>query len=238
MDEARRQAEAGVQEGTVVVADEQTAARGRFDRVWISPVGANLSFSVILRPASSRLPQVNMAAALAVARAVEKTCGLTPSIKWPNDVRLGGRKVAGILVESVVGGGDAAYAVAGIGINVNFDTASSPEISSTATSIMIESGRRVDRGKVLRLALEGFDDLYGRVSSGGSLTQDWAEGLETLGRHVRVEWKELVVEGRAESVDEHGNLLLRTADGSTFTASAGEVTLQARNGYGIEGQDA
>ena len=237
MDEARRLAEAGVQEGTVVVAEEQTAARGRFDRVWISPVGVNLSFSVILRPASSRLPQVNMAAALAVSRAVERTCGLTPSIKWPNDVRLGGRKVAGILVESVVRGGDA-YALAGIGINVNFDTASSPEISSTATSIMVESGRRADRGKVLRLALEGFDDLYRTVSSGGSLTQDWAEGLETLGRHVRVEWKELVVEGRAESVDEHGNLLLRTADGSTFTASAGEVTLQARNGHGIEGQDA
>ena len=238
MDEARRLAEAGMPEGTVVLAEEQTAARGRFDRVWISPVGVNLSFSVILRPGPDRLPQVNMAAALAVSRAVERTCGLVPSIKWPNDVRLGGRKVAGILVESVVRSGDAAYAVAGIGINVNFDTASSPEIASTASSIMVESGRRADRGKVLRLALEGFDDLYGTVSSGGSLTRDWAEGLETLGRHVRVEWKELVVEGRAESVDEQGNLLLRMADGSTFTASAGEVTLQARNGHGIEGQDA
>ena len=238
MDEARRLAQAGEPEGTVVVAEEQTAARGRFDRVWISPVGANLAFSVILRPDPLLLPQVNMAATLAVSRAVEQTCGLTPSIKWPNDVRLGGRKVAGILVESVVRGGDAAYAVAGIGINVNFDTASSPEIASTATSIMVESGRRADRGKVLKLALEGFDDLYRSVSRGGSLTQDWAAGLETVGRHVRVEWKELVVEGRAESVDEHGNLLLRTADGTTFTASAGEVTLQARNGHGIEERNA
>ena len=238
MDEARRLAEVGEPEGTVVVAEEQTAARGRFDRVWISPVGVNLTFSVILRPDLRRLAQVNMAATLAVSRAVERTCGLTPTIKWPNDVRLGGRKVAGILVESVVRGGDAAYTVAGIGINVNFDTSSSPEIASIATSIMVESGRRADRGKVLKLALEGFDDLYRTVSSGGSLTEEWAERMETLGRHVRVEWKELVVEGRAESVDDHGNLLLRTVDGSIFTASAGEVTLQAHNGHGIEEQDA
>ena len=238
MDEARRLAEAGEAEGTVVVAEEQTAARGRFDRTWISPVGANLAFSVILRPDPDRLPQANMAATLAVSRAVEQTSGLTPSIKWPNDIRLGGRKVAGILVESVVHGGDAAYVVAGIGLNVNFDTSSSPEIASTATSIMIESGRMADRGKVLRLTLESFDDLYRTVSRGGSLTEEWAAGLETLGRHVRVEWKEFVVEGCAESVDEYGNLLLRTADGSTFTASAGEVTLQARNGNGIEERNA
>ena len=139
-------------------------------------------------------------------------------------------------MESVVRGGDAAYAVAGIGINVNFDTSSSSEIASTATSIMVESGRRADRGKVLKLALEGFDDLYRSVSRGGSLTQDWAAGLETLGRHVRVEWKELVVEGHAESVDEHGNLLLRTADGSTFTASQERLRFRPATGTESRGR--
>ena len=180
----------------------------------------------------------NMAATLAVSRAVEQTCGLTPSIKWPNDVRLGGRKVAGILVESVV----------------RAAMRRSQWRASASTSISTHHPRRRSRpqppaswsradagltgGRCSSLPLEGFDDLYRTVSNGGSLTQDWAAGLETLGRHVRVEWKELVVEGRAESVDEHGNLLLRTADGSAFTASAGEVTLQARNGHGIEERNA
>ena len=238
MDEARRLAEAGEPEGTVVVAEEQSAARGRFDRVWISQRGVNVLFSVVLRPDRAQLPQVNMAATLAVSRAVEWTSGLTPSIKWPNDVRLGGRKVSGILVESEVRGNDVAHAVAGIGINVNFDTSVSPEIASTATSIMVESGRMANRADVLERALEALDDLYRTVSTGGSLTDEWAAGLETVGRNIRLEWQGRVIEGYAESVDEQGNLILKTSDGSTFTAVAGEVTLQARDGAEIEGGNA
>ncbi len=226
MDEARRLAEAGEPEGTVVLAEEQTAARGRFERVWISPGAVNLTFSVILRPSWAHMPQCNMAAALAVSGAVEQVSGLAASIKWPNDVRLRGRKAAGILMESASLGGRVSHAVVGIGINVNFDTALLPEIADTATSIMVETGHRVDRGRALRLTLEGFDDLYGIVSNGGSLTDEWAANLETLGRHVRLEWRGRVVEGCAESVDERGNLVLRVPDGSTFAAAAGEVTLQ------------
>ena len=227
MDEARRLAEQGEPEGTVVLVEEQTAGRGRFSRQWVSPRGKNLSFSVLLRPAASQLPHMNMAATLAVQRAVAAITGLSPAIKWPNDVRVNDRKMSGILIETVMDGGDVAHAIVGIGVNVNLDPSLYPEISSIATSILRETGQRADRTTVLRRVLEHFDDLYSTVQGGGSLAQQWAEQLETLGRSVQVRWQEQVVEGRAESIDEQGNLVLARPDGTTFTAVAGEVTLQA-----------
>ena len=226
MDESRRLAEQGQPEGTVVIVEEQTSGRGRFSRQWVSPRGENLSFSVLLRPTAPQLPHMNMAATLAVQRAVADVTGLTPVIKWPNDVRVNDRKVSGILIETVMDGGDVAYAIVGIGVNVNFDPTQYPEISSTATSILRETGHKADRTTVLTQVLEHFDDLYGAVRGGGSLAQQWAEQLETLGRSVQVRWQEQVVEGRAEAIDEQGNLMLVRPDGTTFTAVAGEVTLQ------------
>ena len=100
MDETRKLAEQDKPEGTVVIAEEQTAGRGRFNRTWISPRGQNLSFSVLLKPTAGQLPYLNMAATLAVSRTVGKIAGLEPTIKWPNDVRVNGRKVSGILIET------------------------------------------------------------------------------------------------------------------------------------------
>ena len=226
MDETRSLAERGEPEGTVVVVEEQTAGRGRFNRAWVSPRGQNVSFSVLLRPTAAQLPFMNMAAALAVSRAVAEVAGLRPSIKWPNDVRVDGRKISGILIESAMDAGDVAHAVAGIGVNVNFDPSLYPEIASTATSILRETGRKADRTAVLRAVLESFDDLYRRVKSGRSLTAEWAAEMDTLGRTVQVRWQDRVLEGRAESVDDQGNLILAQPDGSTITVSAGEVTSQ------------
>ena len=226
MDELRSLADKGAAEGTVVVAEEQTAGRGRFNRTWVSPRGQNISFSVLLRPTLLQLPYVNMAATLAVRRAVLEVTGLAPRIKWPNDVRIDGRKLSGILIETAMEGQSVRHAIVGIGVNVNFDPAQFPEITEIATSIFRETGREADRTRVLQLVLEAFDDLYRDVRSGRSLTDDWAAQLETLGRMVEVRWREKAVEGRAEAVDEQGNLLLTLADGSPFTAVAGEVTLQ------------
>jgi len=227
MDEARRLAEAGAEEGTVVIAEGQTAARGRFDRPWVAPPGQNLYFSVVLRPSLRQLPYTNMAAALAVARAVG-TLGLRPTIKWPNDIRVNDRKLCGILVEVELKMQRVAFAVVGIGVNVNFDPSPYPEIAGTATSIYQETGKRIGRNIVMRAVLEELDDLYRRVAGGISLTADWAAMLDTLGRNVEVHWKDSVVKGRAQSVDEHGNLVLARPDGSTFKAMAGDVTLQSR----------
>ena len=226
MDEARTLAEGGEPEGTVVVAEEQTRARGRFDRAWVSPPGDSLSLSLLLRPTTAQLHYVNMAATLAVAKAVGDVTGLDAAIKWPNDVRVGGRKISGILVETAMDGAEVTYAVVGVGLNVNLDPSSYPEIAAIATSMLMETGRRTDRTTVLRLLLQHLDDLYGEVRAGHSLTDRWSERLETLGRRVEVRWRDRVVKGLARTVDEHGNLLLTRPDGSTFTAVAGEVTLQ------------
>jgi BirA family biotin operon repressor/biotin-[acetyl-CoA-carboxylase] ligase len=226
MDEARRLAEEGTREGTVVIAEEQTAGRGRFGRTWVSSPGQDLSFSVLLRPSAAQLPYVNMAATLAVSGAVEQVTGITPAIKWPNDVRLNGRKVSGILIETVMAKQDLKYAVLGIGVNVNLDLSEDSAISAIATSLSHETGRRVGRSEVIVDVLERLDELYREVKSGQVLTERWAARLDTLGRTVQVRWQDQVFEGRASGVDEQGNLVLARPDGSTVTVVAGEVTLQ------------
>lgn len=226
MDEARRLASEGAPEGTVVIAEEQTAGRGRFNRAWVSPRGENLSFSVILTPPASRLPYMNMAATLAVARTVADCADLQPTIKWPNDVRVGGLKISGILIESAIESEDAVCAIIGIGVNVNFDPSLYAEIADISTSIYRETGQRRNRTPVLRTLLEQFDDAYAEARSGKSLTDDWAAMLDTLGLTVSLRSQHETIEGIAESVDEQGNLLVRQQDGSIYAATAGEVTSQ------------
>ncbi len=226
MDEARRLADEGWPEGLVVVAEDQSSGRGRFDRRWVSSPGDSLSFSVLLRPSSDQLPHVNMAATLAVAKAVSGFIGHTPSIKWPNDVRIGERKVAGILIETDSGVGRLRYAVVGIGVNVNLDASEYPEIASTATSIGAESGGHVDGTQVLQAVLEHLDDMYAEVKQGRSLTDEWSQHLDTLGRSVEVRWGHRVFGGLAREVDGQGNLVIDRTDGTTVTVVGGEVTLQ------------
>ncbi len=226
MDEARRLAAEGAAEGAVVIAEEQTAGRGRFNRPWVSPRGENLSFSVILTPPAGRLPYMNMAATLAVARTVSEFANVQPTIKWPNDVRVGGLKISGILIETAIESEDAACAIVGIGVNVNFDPSLYDEIAGISTSLYRETGQRRNRTPVLRTLLEHFDDTYAAVRTGKSLTADWSAMLDTLGRTVSLRSQHDAIEGVAESVDEQGNLLVRQPDGSLYTASAGEVTSQ------------
>ena len=226
MDESRRLASDGAAEGTVVIAEEQTAGRGRFNRAWVSPRGENLSFSVILTPLASQLPYMNMAATLAVARTVEDCAGLKPTIKWPNDVRVGGLKISGILIETAIESEDAVCAIIGVGVNVNFDPSLYDEIANISTSLYRETGQRRNRTPVLQTLLEHFDDAYAAVRAGKSLTAEWSAMLDTLGRTVTLRSQHEVIEGVAESVDEQGNLLVRQPDGSLHTATAGEVTSQ------------
>ncbi len=226
MDEAAALADAGHPEGTVVLAEQQTEGRGRLDRSWVTGPGENIAFSVVLRPKPSRMSQLNMAATLGVASAVERLTGVEATVKWPNDVRMGGKKLAGILIESAMDTQGLRHAVLGIGINVNLDTSAFPEIAGTATSLMAETGAPLNRADVLRAILEDVDDRYTEVSGGKSLTDRWASRLDTLGATVRVRWGDGEMIGLATGVDDEGNLLLTGADGSVRTAIAGEVTLQ------------
>ena len=227
MNEAGRLAGGGCLEGLVVVTEQQTAGRGRFGRSWVSGPGESLLLSIVLRPTAEQLPQANMAATLAVARTADRHVDGRVTIKWPNDVRIGGRKVAGILIEADSQVGRIASAVVGIGINVSVDTAGHPEIAGTATSLAEEAGAPVERTRALVELLRQFDDLYSHVRSGGSLTGQWSSRLDTLGLDVKVRRGSEVLTGIARAVDDQGNLILERPDGSTFTVVGGEVTLQA-----------
>ena len=226
MDTARDLAHDGEREGAVVIAEEQNKGRGRFNRVWVSPPGLNLYFTVLLRPEPGQLPYMNMAAALAVFDTVAQVPGLKPTVKWPNDVRVGGRKLSGILVETEFEGDSLSHALVGIGVNVNLDVSEHPEIADTATSLRSEAGREFDRSDVLQSVLKNLDAWYARVTAGESLTKDWASTLETLGKQVELRWREQVLTGLAESVDDQGNLTLLQPGGERVTVVAGEVTSQ------------
>ena len=224
---AKRLAENGAHEGTVVLTDEQTAGRGRFDRSWISEPGKDLLFSVVFRPDVVQAPYINMAAALSVCTVVGEATGLDTAIKWPNDVKLVGRKVSGILVESMVRDGSTQYTVVGVGLNVNSNPALAPEIAGTATSMYRETGRTFDRTAVLVKILRYLDTRNALIREGHSMRAEWSLRLETLGRSVVVRWQDSTEEGMATGVDEMGNLILTKADGTTKSIVAGEVTLQA-----------
>jgi BirA family biotin operon repressor/biotin-[acetyl-CoA-carboxylase] ligase len=226
MEVARRLAREGALEGTVVIADVQTAGRGRLGRSWLSPHGS-LAMSIILRPSFDHLPYMIMIASLAVVRAVEQITGLGCSIKWPNDVLIGSKKLSGILIESEMSQGVVNYAIVGIGVNVNIDPSVFPEISKIATSLSCEFGQEVDRDEFTCALLLELEQLYLSLQAGGcsSVYREWKEYLETLGKDVTVKCGEQVERGMAEDVTEKGSLLLRRADGSLIEIMTGDVTI-------------
>lgn len=227
MDVAKQAIRDGAEEGTIVIADHQTAGRGRLGRTWLSPPDSSILLSIILFPDLEQLPRLTMVACLAVAQSIEKVTGLEPVIKWPNDVLIDGKKVSGVLIESDVQGDTVNYAIVGIALNVNLDPSSIPEISETATSLKQVLGREVSRLQVLESLLGQFEELYQALRRGEPIDKEWRRRLETLGKEVAVRCGGEVKEGYAESVDDEGNLLLRRPDGSLLTIAAGDVTLRA-----------
>lgn len=225
MDAARQAARQGAAAGTVVIAEQQAAGKGRMKRAWLTPPG-NIALSIILYPGLAHLPYLVMLASLAVAHSVEAVTGLPTQIKWPNDVLIRGKKVCGILLESDVRGSTVGYAIIGIGINVNLRAADYPDISDTATSLTDESGRAVSRLAVVRRLLVEVERLYLTLSKPGPVYEEWRSRLVTLGRRVQVKSGETVLEGIAETVDSDGSLLLRHPEGGLSRIVAGDVTLR------------
>ena len=225
MEVAKREAQRGIAEGTVIIADEQTAGKGRKKRIWLSPRGS-IALSIILYPSIVHLPSLIMLASLAVVYSIEGVSGLKPQLKWPNDVLINGRKVCGILIENGVRGRKVDYSIVGIGINVNLWLADFPEISPIATSLSAELGREIPQTDLIRRLLVEVERLYLGLSSGEAIFQQWRDKLVTLGMRVRVSWGETRYEGIAESVGRDGSLLLRCSDGSLTKIVAGDVTLR------------
>jgi BirA family biotin operon repressor/biotin-[acetyl-CoA-carboxylase] ligase len=222
MDDARVEAETGAPHGTVVMAEEQLAGRGRFGRRWVSAAGKNLYLTVVLRPDPARLRRLAMTVPLAICFAAEEVAPVRADIKWPNDVQVNGRKLAGVLIENEFSGGDPKYALAGIGVNVN-DPVSDPEIAQIATSLARETGREIPREAALAALLNELEAIY----ESGDVFVPWRERLVTLGQDVRLTFRDESYEGVAEDVSEEGALILRLPDGSRLTFEAGEVSLRA-----------
>ncbi len=224
MDVAKREAQQGAVEGTIVIADEQTAGKGRLKRTWLSPK-ASIALSIILYPSVVYLPSLIMLASLAVAHSIEAVTGLKSQVKWPNDVLINGRKVCGILIESGVRGNIVDYAIIGIGVNVNLKLSGFPEILPTATSLSDELGRDVSRLSLIRQLLVEIERLYLTLQTGGSIFEEWRDRLVMLGKRIRLKSGKTIYEGIAESVASDGSLLLRQSDGSLTKIVAGDATL-------------
>lgn len=225
MDAARLEAQQGATEGTVIIAGEQTAGRGRMQRTWLSPTG-NIALSIVLYPDIAGLPYLIMIASLAIAHGIEAVTDLKTQIKWPNDILIGGKKVCGILIENEVKSGKVIYSIIGIGINVELKASDVVEISATATSIKDELDRYMLRTDIVRSLLTEFERLYLLLPEGQSIYESWRDRLETLGKNVVVKSGGGIFEGIAESVDESGALMLRGADGSLTRIVAGDITLR------------
>jgi len=222
MEVARREAVTGAAEGTVVIADEQTAGRGRMKRAWLSPKGS-IALSIILYPEVVHLPFLIMLASLAVVHSVETVTGLNTQVKWPNDVLINDKKVCGILIESDIKKDIVKYVVIGIGLNVNIKLGDFPDIRLAATSLSDELGRDVSRLDIIRRLLVEVERLYLTLPGGEPIYEEWRDKLVTLGKRIRVKSGRTVYEGVAESVSQDGSLLLRCPDRSLIKILAGDV---------------
>lgn len=204
-------ADRGEAEGTVVIADAQSAGRGRHGRAWASPPGAGLYMSIIMRPSAHVVSLLTIAAGVALADGIEAATGLQPQLKWPNDIYMGGRKLAGILAEAGASNAGVQHVVLGCGINL-MPGAYPPDVAARATSIESELGRAVDRGLLLAECLAALHARYLELQFGApaGVIARWRDrAASTFGR--RVEWDVAGVtrQGVAEDIDDSGALLVR-----------------------------
>ena len=231
-DEARRLAQAAAPEGLLVIAETQTAGRGRAGRRWLTPAGSALAFSLVLRPAlhPAQATRLTMIAGLAVCEAIELVTNVPANLKWPNDILLAGQKAGGILVEAATQAGDdqqLEYAVVGIGINV-FEAPPASAVDFPATALSAQTVQPVNRVRLLRAILRRLEARYPDLLTPDPLTlhADWTARLVWLGQPVVARTPSGDYTGRAESVDLDGALVVRLDTGQRVRVLAGDVRLR------------
>ncbi|HOP62419.1 MAG TPA: biotin--[acetyl-CoA-carboxylase] ligase [Spirochaetota bacterium] len=215
----------------VIVADHQTCGKGRFDRIWHSPEGKGLWFSIV-KPFEydlANVPQVTLIAAVAVAEVLKNNTGLDIGIKWPNDLLINNRKVCGILSELAPGSDiDNVYVIVGIGINVNMSSDDmSAEIKEKSTSLLMESGSELDRKKLLSDIIESFNKWFNIWLSNGfhEIREQWIKHNVTIGRMLEVNlWDEYYC-GQAVGMDQSGSLEILDSNNVVRKINSGEVSL-------------
>lgn len=243
---AMQLARTGAREGTVVLTDSQTAGKGRLGRRWVDVSGCNVLSSTVLRPTFPPYLLV-MLASLAVVDAISETCDVVATIKWPNDVLVGNRKVAGILIETSHDHNGRLIAIMGIGINVNGHPLSKSTAEAEkpqdeylpgtwATTLEAESGHTVSREALIVHLLQHIEDSYLALqqeaqetvaTTQGSISrlvrEQWRNRLSTLGRPIQVRQGNMLLSGVAEDVNDDGELLLRDHSGNRVTISWGDI---------------
>lgn len=233
--QAKRLGKEGADQGLVVVADTQSAGKGRRGRIWNSPAGTNLYFSILLRPEllPDKAPMLTLVMAYSVARVILAQEELPVEIKWPNDLVLAKKKVCGILTEMELSGSRIADVVIGVGINVN--TIEFPEeLCDKATSLYLQKGTQVKREKLLQQILAEFQQQYERfleVQDLSFLQEAYNRMLINKDREVLVLEQDQEYEVQALGINDRGELLVKKGDGSVEAVFAGEVSVRGIYGY-------
>jgi BirA family biotin operon repressor/biotin-[acetyl-CoA-carboxylase] ligase len=223
----------GAPEGTALIANKQSAGKGRMKRVWHSPAGSNIYTSIILRPKieSAKAPQISILAGVAVADVLESYCPDRIKLKWPNDVLIDGKKVCGILSQIKTAASEVDFIVLGIGINVNISYSQFPkEICNLATSLAIETGREISRQELIISLYENLGKWYKHLMQDGfgRVKEKWLSMSPMIGELVQVMFQEEAVSGKAIGIDEDGSLILLATGNKELKVSAGDATIVNR----------
>lgn len=233
---AKKIANDGCSHGTIIVSEKQTMGRGRVGREWKSYNNEGLWFTIVLRPdlEPENVQIVTLAASVAVVEGILETQGIVCGIKWPNDIILDDCKLGGILTELSAEPGHVNYVVVGIGININQDSNTfEDEIKNRATSLKIHTGKHVSRVRVLESILTRFEDIYRIVLQGNAkeIIDKWSRYSVTLGKEVKIRFKNIEYNGLAQSVASDGKLIVKCNDGVIREISAGEIQIRGLLGY-------
>ncbi len=228
---------AGFADGVAIAADEQTGGRGRLGRSFQSPKGKGVYLTMLWKPPVEPMRAVNLTAyaAVAVCDGIEAAVGVRPSIKWTNDIVLGGKKLCGILTEMAVEGESGAlqYLICGIGINANHAPEDfSDDVRPIATSLAQQLGHPVDRGKLCACVIAAMDRMYKTwLAGGGDYWERYRDGCVTLGKPVRLLRGDRTEEAFAEALAPDFGLIVRHPDGTRETVTTGEVSVRGLWGY-------
>ncbi len=220
----------GAPEGTVVIAERQTQGRGRRGRDWFSPEGEGIYCSLLLRPKISpaEISGITLMTGVAVAELLQREAQIPARIKWPNDILVGGRKIAGILTEVTTEMDRVEFAIVGLGLNVNTPRPGfPPSLRQKATSLLIETGKSFSRTDLLRAYLQGFDHYYAIFRKQGlaPILERWKMLTEMMGKQVQVDLLGNRIAGEALDIDRNGALILRDSEGEIHRILSGDVIL-------------
>lgn len=234
MDDGRRMLERfRLSNGAVLLAESQTAGRGRAGRSWVSPPDVNLYFTVVLTPPPGGLRCLPYVTPLAIALAAEELAAengfeLRCDLKWPNDVQVGGKKLAGVIIETTEASDGSTVALVGVGVNVNLNVHDYAEIEDIATSMKQALGREVPREVLLGYFCNHLESLYEEAITGSTRPfEAWQARLINLGKPVMARGEGVIIEGMAVGVKDDGALIIERSDGTRVAVEAGDVTLRA-----------